>query len=319
MDANCLTVGAQISDRIPTGLAGRVLLKTSESLYWKTTQNDILLLHDARYGFIPFGLGIKDAGKLLAAADFPPGAEIVFSNGALKAGITELSLNLKLAQTQSNLVIRSPKQPAGIDLDVLRRYGAAHGNGGGMSELLGYVGQICGRQCCVMYQNFPGIFVRKAIPALTIFIEAIQRDDREGMQCGFSRISGLGPGLTPSGDDVLLGMTAAYMSARQAGIVVPPGAWYLPELILEQDGTDTSGVSGAYLCAAAKKGHFSLLDGVLSRMLDAGVTDSWEPRLKELTAIGSSSGTDILIGMVLAFETMADKSGHEGKGEDKVD
>ncbi len=296
--------------RLSSGAGGRTVLKTGSGLYWQSPQGEVLLLHDARYGFLPFGLGIENSGRLLSGMHAPPGSPVSIRGGILTVGSEQRDLNLTGMKVQRAAVIGRPKRPAREDIDALISYGARRGSSGGFQELLWHTGEICGRKDAARPRIEPGLFVRKAIPALTGLVRALRAADAAGIRHGLGRISGLGPGLTPSGDDVLLGMTAAYVTALQAGIPVPPGAALLPELILGLYAADRPGIGGVYVCSAARREHFSLLDDVLARILDADAAHGREECLDKLLGIGSSSGTDMLAGMIVALDTIADGDSH---------
>lgn len=308
MDAVCLTMGGPISARVPLGLEGRVLLKTTESLYWRTETKEVLLLHDARYGCVPFGIGVLNAGRLWGGWDISPGAQVVLQRGVLAVGPVELGLDCSRARVCTPAVVKQPRPPTRHDTRLLKRCAAVCGSKNGLAALLDYEEQICSGVPPAICEGTPGLFVKRAVPALTGLITAMRAADRELMEEAIAGISGLGPGLTPSGDDVLLGMTAAYGAALRAGIQTPAGAEFLPELILERYPPERAGISGAYLRAAARGECFSLVDGVLAPLLGSGSRRGLKQQLRKLLGVGSSSGTDILVGISLAMDTIADSA-----------
>lgn len=309
MDAVCLTMGEQISARMPLGLDGLVLLKTAESLYWRTETGEILLLHDPRYGCVPFGIGVLNADLLLGRKDIPAGAKVAFRRGILAAGQAELSFDCSRVRISEHAAVEQPRPPTRRDTGFLKYCTAVYGSKSGLAALLDYEDQICGGRKTAPYKCDPDLFVKRAIPALTVLIAAMREADRAQMEGAVAGLSGLGPGLTPSGDDVLLGMTAAYGAARRAGIRTPPGAEFLPELILERYPPERAGISGAYLRAAARGECFSLVDEVLASLLGHSSRCGLKRQLRQLLSVGSSSGTDILVGISLAMDTIADSAG----------
>jgi len=101
---------------------------------------------------------------------------------------------------------------------------------------------------------------------------------------------GLGPGLTPSGDDYLGGVLIAL---RQLGREAQArGLWRWLEPRLKR----TSAISGAHLAAAAAgEGHEALhacLQALCERNAD------WTRALTELDSVGHTSGWDSLAGVV---------------------
>jgi hypothetical protein len=111
-----------------------------------------------------------------------------------------------------------------------------------------------------------------------------------------ARIAGLGPGLTPSGDDGLAGVLAFRSWAEVAGRW--PGGARLRAAIREAAVPRTTRLAGQLL-AAAEHGHVAApLAGLLTSLLAQRST--FPPDLSGLLAIGATSGADLLGGVRLA-------------------
>lgn len=109
------------------------------------------------------------------------------------------------------------------------------------------------------------------------------------------RLIGLGPGLTPSGDDALGGALIALRGCGCADLADRLAAWVLPRAK-----TATSDISRAHLAAAAAgEGAAALHDtlAALARHDEDGLVAG----LRRLDAIGHSSGWDALAGAVAAL------------------
>lgn len=99
---------------------------------------------------------------------------------------------------------------------------------------------------------------------------------------------GLGPGLTPSGDDFVGGAMIALRASGKTGLANRVAAWALP---LARDRTNR--ISRAHLeCAAQGEGHEALHDLLCS--FD-------RKHLERLARIGHSSGMDAAAGALLAL------------------
>lgn len=113
------------------------------------------------------------------------------------------------------------------------------------------------------------------------------------------RLIGLGPGLTPSGDDLLGGTVVAL---RALGW--PTAADALADWLLPRARSGTHAISYAHLsCAAEGQGAGAVHDALAVLCLRGA------PRLREhlgaLGALGHSSGWDALAGVVLVAEVAA--------------
>jgi hypothetical protein len=107
---------------------------------------------------------------------------------------------------------------------------------------------------------------------------------------------GLGSGLTPSGDDLIMGLLLAL---NRWGDILRPGfsAVQLNDLIVEEAWRRTTALSASLIaCAARGLGDARLLlalDGIVSGEAEI------EAIVQALSAWGSSSGGDALLGMAL--------------------
>lgn len=100
---------------------------------------------------------------------------------------------------------------------------------------------------------------------------------------------GRGPGLTPSGDDMLTGMLAVFCAERIPIHLFLPSADQLALL--------TTAVSCSYL-NSARLGEFST--PVLSVIRDLQTGRDANRALHRLIAVGHTSGADTIVGMALA-------------------
>ena len=109
------------------------------------------------------------------------------------------------------------------------------------------------------------------------------------------RLIGLGPGLTPSGDDFLCGCLVALNHCGRADLAARLALQVLP---IASHATHI--ISWAHLRAAAEGEAGQVLFDVLDSIVQGGAADL-EPRLDAITAIGHSSGWDTLAGAVAAL------------------
>jgi hypothetical protein len=110
---------------------------------------------------------------------------------------------------------------------------------------------------------------------------------------------GLGPGLTPSGDDYLGGALVAL--AVTAQVEVRDRIWRVLEPHLRGL---TSDISCAHLDAAAQGFGSAALHEVLRAIL-SGATEAVPAALQPLIAIGHTSGWDALAGAAMALRALA--------------
>jgi len=130
---------------------------------------------------------------------------------------------------------------------------------------------------------------------------ALRRGDRLGIAAHTRGMMGLGPGLTPSGDDHLVGVLAAL------NVPGHPDGVHLRAMAAAIDGNagTTNDISFAALSRAiAGRVPERTIDFIASLMrgsdLDVAAT------LRRVLQIGSCSGTDIATGVLSAFAAWAD-------------
>lgn len=124
-------------------------------------------------------------------------------------------------------------------------------------------------------------------------IEALQRwlADPAGDLDGARGLIGLGPGLTPSGDDLIGGAICALHAARRTKQAKRLATWALS---LARESTNR--ISNAHLACAAEGECSEVINGAIVALLAGEVPD-----LKSVDAIGHTSGWDALAGVTLAL------------------
>ena len=130
-------------------------------------------------------------------------------------------------------------------------------------------------------------FLREVIPAFQKWL-----DDGEARSP--DELIGLGPGLTPAGDDFAGGAMIALRAAGKARLADRVAAWALP--LAEHR---TSRISRAHLrCAAMGEGH-EALHGLLAALNegDAAIARA----MQALDRVGHSSGRDAAAGALFAL------------------
>ncbi|XRD26291.1 DUF2877 domain-containing protein [Lysinibacillus fusiformis] len=108
---------------------------------------------------------------------------------------------------------------------------------------------------------------------------------------------GLGPGLTPSGDDFIVGLlTIIHLEQSPCSIYLP-----LCESVIKWMKPLTNEISYTTLNKAAYGQVRESIHALVSTMLSGTEGEAIEA-LKKVLAIGSSSGTDIALGLISGFE-----------------
>lgn len=139
---------------------------------------------------------------------------------------------------------------------------------------------------------------RTAAPALARLYAATRARNEADCLAAARPLLGLGPGLTPAGDDCLVGWLAGAWTAGAAGRRLVEAME--PDLLAAATHL-TSRLSTAFLAAA--------VNGEAAEPLHGFVLAPTEARLAGLLALGATSGADLLAGYLLARAALA--SGRE--------
>jgi len=125
---------------------------------------------------------------------------------------------------------------------------------------------------------------------------ALSSGDPVAARDAASRIAGLGPGLTPSGDDVLAGALATHAWAEAAGFLAGGEPMRLEAATAAAARTTRL---GGQLVEAAAAGEVA---APLARVLGSlfGRASTFPPDLAPLLAVGATSGADLMAGVRLA-------------------
>lgn len=126
----------------------------------------------------------------------------------------------------------------------------------------------------------------------------LQQADLAACRDGAKQLGGVGPGLTPAGDDFLLGVMAALWLIWSAA-----RARLFSQAIAAAAGPRTTPLSAAWLAAAAA-GNLSSHWHQLLWALPLVQMDALQAAVDAMLSIGASSGADALAGFVWASQIL---------------
>ena len=142
-------------------------------------------------------------------------------------------------------------------------------------------------------------YVKKGMKAASQLLEGTRSRNDDQLEGGIAGLVGLGPGLTPAGDDVMTGFVLALREAERLGIVAARYFSNLRRLIPAVCKGRTNLLSERMLLLACE----GLVGESASEAVNSlyGRDSRWARRdARRLIGMGHSSGTDILVGVLLA-------------------
>ena len=286
-DAN-KTVSAFIADTVlelmRKGGTGEVLMVNSAGVYLNAC-DQVWLLCDISWGAIPIGIAIEDFAENIKNLQIEQGQSFLYCENKMIFSGRELKLSClpatskagSLEKPQPDLMRRAAQEI--VDLHKVR----------GISMLALPLLLDDEKQDFVSLNPY----CSRAYPLLLRLIKVLSCESDEDVRECVASLLGLGVGLTPSADDVMLGMLYTF---RMLGNETPESVKVFRESIAEMCDTHTSKVSAAYLKAVLSGAHFERLERVFCGLCGAIPLDT-----SLLFEVGGSSGSEMLLGMLLAL------------------
>lgn len=295
-------IGKRAAELINAGVKGTLYVLFSEAGYCNVGKEEILMLYDSRYGGISFGIGFADAGCLLHDANIRPGTKLIFSNKGLYAPDANWHLKFNrieetmppLFPLNNHLILSSFKLLTKIILE------SECGIAKDLWILWHYLNEE--KTECINANKDINRYAQKAAYPVYKLLVACLEYDKQGICVAINGLLGLGPGLTPSFDDWLIGFQYTLRFFSEHYGVLTTCALMIGETLISECPAKTSVISGAYLKTAAKNGEIFLLDSLLRLT----ITPDGESKLKtiatRLLQVGGNSGADMMTGVIFAFE-----------------
>ncbi|NOZ48789.1 MAG: DUF2877 domain-containing protein [Chloroflexi bacterium] len=137
---------------------------------------------------------------------------------------------------------------------------------------------------------------RRSDRASALIDKGLQQGQSPAILQGVGLLAGLGPGLTPAGDDFLLGLMARWWLQPT---LLPPG-WTVPALcqqLVQTASPRTTRLSGVWLRHAAR-GQFAQPWHHLARALRPGHELALPDAVNRILSTGATSGADALKGFL---------------------
>ena len=179
------------------------------------------------------------------------------------------------------------------NLEAMRKSALLFGSTQGLGELL------------VLLQTWDearagtlNIFASAALPRLVRLEEGFLHENEDMMKEAVGDLIGLGPGLTPSSDDLLGGMLLICSFYSEKLGRATRAARFLADATAAAAHGRTTVVSAEYLRQAALGMGNEPVSRLCGALLTRGVR-SVERETRRVLAIGGTSGTDIVLGIVL--------------------
>lgn len=259
-------VSTQLAVRLeaPGGRPGRVhsVFARAVNLVWEDGR--LWTLHGPGPLLAPFAAAVDDVALLGALR---PGMPVIV--GPLRLRAPGLALSWERAARIDCAVSADPRIPTAVLLPPAPPQGHAPG-----------------------LDSAAGVGARAALAA------GIRRRDASRLIAGACALLGLGEGLTPAGDDCLVGALAMLHAVDPEPLMREPA---VAGAIAEAAAARTTAIGGEFVLHALA-GHFS--EPLLAVLRARSRAESARAAAR-LAALGATSGADTLGGMRLAWDALA--------------
>ena len=265
-------------------ITGEVLLVHSSGAYLRFG-TEVFLLCDQKWGRLPIGILVKDYPQIIHALHLEAGQQVLRKENQLIFQNGNIGLCVLPPSTET-LCQKKPKYDAFLQAAEAL---AALQKKSGLSMLV--LPLLLGKQCDPALWENP--YFSRAYYGLDGCIKAIEQNDFDVLEENVQALLGLGTGLTPSADDIFMGMLYVFCRLHQGNFL---GISMFQILIVKFSGTHTSQISAAYLKAILHGAPFDRMEQVYR-----GLCAEEPLNIEYLTQIGSNSGSEMLLGMLIAF------------------
>lgn len=180
------------------------------------------------------------------------------------------------------------------NLEVVRKTALRFGNLAGLGELLA----LARPGAATVAAGDLNIFARAALRRIVRLEQAFRSEEKNALADAVAELVGLGPGLTPSSDDLLAGLVLlCVLYAKNSGRA-RRASRVIAQVTAEEARGRTTILSEEYLRQAASGRGNEPVMRLCSALLTGG-RESVERETKRVLAIGETSGTDTVLGIVL--------------------
>jgi hypothetical protein len=260
----------------------------------------LLTLVSLEKGNLSQGIRLGSPPKFTFLNHLLVGQSVACRGGILRISGSELSVDLRTA-TLWHIDLK------GLRVDLHQRNTAQawavawlelgkHRRGNGISAMIDAI--PVPRQNPVTSPGMIKTLVERAVQTVPALIDATRNLQVDGAITAIRPLIGLGPGLTPSGDDFIVGYLAGLWStagsdSSRLRFMSSLGAW------LSQAAAGTNAISRTYIKSAINGNVSEPIATLAQRVGQAKSMDSVREATRTALQVGNTSGTDGVLGLLL--------------------
>ncbi|MEW6222800.1 MAG: DUF2877 domain-containing protein [Candidatus Hadarchaeota archaeon] len=229
-------------------------------------------------------LGVKSGMKVQVAAGW------VVVGGVLSISLKEAKLWQPPTSVENPLALELVEQ----NLEKAKKVAIGWAGTEGISQLLKHLDEVI--EGGVISADLNAIS-KTALPHISKMVESTRKGDISGVKTSAKGIIGLGPGLTPSGDDFLSGFVSAlWWFSRSFGKGIVVADEINASIFYEAKKTN---LLSRQLLQHAVHGEVNERVGKLLLAILSGAQSEIGPLVEQVAKIGETSGVDMMVGLLL--------------------
>lgn len=274
----------------------------------QVSDKDLIGLISKEYGDNPYSISLDlPPGQTMKKLNMEQGMRVIINNKSIRSVAGHFYINLQgadswepgLPKEYNDLVDRNQLQSNLLEImgTLLRK-----GNFLGIGPLIVDYPPIIKEFEINDFENSIKVnhYSSYISPRIKNLLYGIIKDDQVSIEKILTGIVGFGPGLTPSADDLLVGLLATLHYLGQYYKMEIKAISYLKKSLIDQGLTNQTTIVSRQMLKAAINGEFARSIKELSIAMIAS-KDRKEIERAVLAAInlGSTSGTDTLVGLLL--------------------
>ncbi|MDD5014185.1 MAG: DUF2877 domain-containing protein [Atribacterota bacterium] len=287
-------------NRLILNNSGRIFSVHNNAFYF-FLGNELYLVHEQKYGVIPFGIAID--GKInFKDITLKKDMQLYYNNFTLEIPEADLAITLEVS---TNIQVEACEHTQKIsrlktesNVSFASEYALTKGSITGLDGLFNIIDKLFLNEDSQEY-NF-NFFEQQCFNHLSVLVKSIIKMDFKLIKDSFSHLIGLGIGLTPSMDDVLVGLLSTLFYIKN---IFPDKFCFVStlgkNLYLECKGRTTL-VSETYLKYASKGENYEFISDTVWAILFS-TKDVLKERINLMLSIGSDSGKGMLLGIILGL------------------
>lgn len=294
------SIGAPLAEPLPgTGRWGTVFAVFRRSCYLESLDGQVFCLADSRLGEGPLTMGVE------IPSDVTLGDLGVREGCHLESDGVDLRLGRAIVLQTSGMSTWAPElvRKTATPNELLRRINTLMNlvrpllPSDGLGPIIPHLADLAiGELPTIKLMNAAA---QSAVSCISKLSDGLIRLDHESVDQAVSGLVGLGPGLTPSGDDLLAGMLVALLAMPDTAS--QPSVDLLARCVTRHAAEKTNRISSAMLEQSAKGNGSAAQHRLLRCLLGVDTQPDISRATLELIQVGHTSGWDTLAGILLGI------------------